>query len=437
MSAGRSLSLFLQVLGLIVVQCGTVYTSTVKDDTSPSDGTCPVILPWLCNASSLDLSKLCLTFNRDYSRELCSTSCDGSVYQRLLDHPPSAFGADMSAGRSLSLFLQLTSSALRLLVKAMAALPFLRLSEIHRFFTGESRRCLGKRGDDKRKRLKGSQGSRGHIPFSTPAGRGQTVLAKDRRSTAALLLGLSAELAWTGREGNRRNINDKNKAKVARALVLAAKGQATEIRVNTRLNIAAVDTEERATLEELLAVTVVQNIKVKTHLTRPKAQSTGIVHPRFSAGTREEVQENIQAPVSIQGPQVFTGGHTIRVHFDGPLRNDAGNRGRLGHVCVGRTTVNACATCPEAHKKGTGSRADSPSCPNCTQRHGAFDWRCPAYMQARNVAREINFSGRGWRAAKARLARRSAAKRQRATRPATANKEARLKSKLNDGGSCS
>ena len=79
---------------------------------------------------------------------------------------------------------QLTSSALRLLVKAMAALPFLRLSEIHRFLTGESHRCLGKQGDDKRKRLKGSQGSRGHIPFSTPAGRGQTVLAKDRRSTA-------------------------------------------------------------------------------------------------------------------------------------------------------------------------------------------------------------------------------------------------------------
>ncbi|KAG0443017.1 hypothetical protein HPB47_015377 [Ixodes persulcatus] len=106
MLAGRSLSLFLQVLGLIVVQCGTVYTSTVKDDASPSDGTCPVILPWLCNASSLDFSKLCLTFNRDYSRQLCFTSCDGSVYQRLLDHPSSGFGADMSAGRSLSLFLQ-------------------------------------------------------------------------------------------------------------------------------------------------------------------------------------------------------------------------------------------------------------------------------------------------------------------------------------------
>uniref|UniRef100_A0A4D5RD82 Putative tick transposon n=1 Tax=Ixodes scapularis TaxID=6945 RepID=A0A4D5RD82_IXOSC len=106
MSDGRSFSLFLQVLGLIVVQCGTVYTSTVKDDASPSDGTCPVILPWLCNASSLDLSKLCLTFNGDYSRQLCSTSCDGSVYQRLLDHPPSGFGADMSDGRSFSLFLQ-------------------------------------------------------------------------------------------------------------------------------------------------------------------------------------------------------------------------------------------------------------------------------------------------------------------------------------------
>ncbi|EEC14936.1 hypothetical protein IscW_ISCW010960 [Ixodes scapularis] len=35
----------------------------------------------------------------------------------------------------------------------------------------------------------------------------------------------------------------------------------------------------------------------------------------------------------------------------------------------------------------------------------------PAYVQARNVAREMNFSGGGWRAAKARLARRSATKR--------------------------
>ncbi|KAG0430095.1 hypothetical protein HPB47_023009 [Ixodes persulcatus] len=185
----------------------------------------------------------------------------------------------------------------------------------------------------------------------------------------------------------------------ARALVLAAKGQATEIGVNTRLNIAAVDTEDRATLEELLAVTVVQNIKVKTRIARPKAQSTGIVRPRFSAG---------------QGTQVFNAGHTIRVHFDGPLPQwQCGNCGRLGHVRAACITVNVCTTCLEAHKKGTCPRADNPSCPNCAQRHDAFDRRCPAYVQARNVGRGMGFSGEGWRAAKARLARRSAAKRQR------------------------
>ncbi|KAG0443000.1 hypothetical protein HPB47_015399 [Ixodes persulcatus] len=201
------------------------------------------------------------------------------------------------------------------------------------------------------------------------------------------------------------------------------------------------DTEHRAALEELLAVTVEQNIKVKTHLVRPKAQSTNIVRPHFSAATREEVKENIQAPVNIQGTQIFNRGHTISVHFDSPLPQrvslyrihlpvsaptlwpkQCGNCGKLGHVRAACTTVNACTNCLEAHKKGTCPCADSPSCPNCAQRHDAFDRHCPAHVQARNVARKMGLSGGGWRAAMPRLAPRSAGKRQRATRPARARK---------------
>ncbi|KAG0411439.1 hypothetical protein HPB47_011431 [Ixodes persulcatus] len=302
---------------------------------------------------------------------------------------------------------------------------------------------------DSRSFAKGAQGISGELAASPPIGFSPGSQANGPIPQVTILVRL---LGWG-------QFNDKNKAKVARALVLAAKGQATEIRVNTRLNIAAVDTEDRATLEELLAVTVVQNIKVKTRLARPKAQSTGIVRPRFSAGTREEVQENIQAPVNIQGTQVFNGGHTIRVHFDGPLPQrvslygihlpfsaptprpkQCGNCGRLGHVRAACTMVNACTTCPEAHKRGTCPRADCPSCPNCAQRHDAFDRRCPAYVQARNVAREMGFSGGGWRAARARLTRRSAQRGKEVESSQTSNskkKRCALKSKVNSCGSCS
>ncbi|KAG0442332.1 hypothetical protein HPB47_015733 [Ixodes persulcatus] len=78
-------------------------------------------------------------------------------------------------------------------------------------------------------------------------------------------------------------------AKLARALVLAAKGHVTKTGANTRFDIVGVATDDRATLEELLAVTLMRNIKVKTHFALHKARSTGVVRRRFSADARAEV----------------------------------------------------------------------------------------------------------------------------------------------------
>lgn len=105
MSAGCSLFLFLQELWLIVIQRGTDYRSSVTEDASVNDSKFPVTMPRFFNVPSLDFLKFCLTCNRDYSKQQCSTSCDQTLYQLQFHLHSLGFGVDMTV-RSLSLFLQ-------------------------------------------------------------------------------------------------------------------------------------------------------------------------------------------------------------------------------------------------------------------------------------------------------------------------------------------
>ncbi|KAG0437274.1 hypothetical protein HPB47_017515 [Ixodes persulcatus] len=142
----------------------------------------------------------------------------------------------------------------------------------------------------------------------------------------------------------------------------------------------------------MLGVTVLQNIAVTTYLSRPPAQSRGIVRPRFEA-ERSEVVEGISSSVPIQRTDVFARGRTIKLHFDGPRPRhvglwglrlpveaahprpiQCGACGKLGHTRGACRNKNQCPYCCGAHPKHT-CRSSVAKCPNCGADHDAFDRR--------------------------------------------------------------
>ncbi|XP_042149540.1 uncharacterized protein LOC121045739 [Ixodes scapularis] len=90
--------------------------------------------------------------------------------------------------------------------------------------------------------------------------------------------------------GTKGQFNATNKLKIARALTLATNGRALATRVNTRRNVAAVDLDSPEAIDIMLGVKVLHNIAVTTYLSKPTAQSRGIVRPRFEAETAEVVE---------------------------------------------------------------------------------------------------------------------------------------------------
>ncbi|KAG0440331.1 hypothetical protein HPB47_016327 [Ixodes persulcatus] len=199
--------------------------------------------------------------------------------------------------------------------------------------------------------------------------------------------------------------NALNKLKIARALMLATGGKALATRVNTRRNIAAVDLDCPEAAEKMLMVSVLQNIAVKTYLSRPPAQSRGIVRPRFEA-EKAEVVEGISSETPIQRAEVFARGHTVKLHFNGPrpphvdlwgLRLpvsaayprplQCGACGRLGHTRRACRDQNRCPYCCGRHPGNT-CRSNTARCPNCGGGHDAFDRGCGAYAWARAAARD-------------------------------------------------
>ncbi|KAM7313041.1 hypothetical protein ISCGN_002961 [Ixodes scapularis] len=204
--------------------------------------------------------------------------------------------------------------------------------------------------------------------------------------------------------GTKGQFNVTNKLKIARALTLATNGRALATRVNTRRNVAAVDLDSPEAIDIMLGVKVLHNIAVTTYLSKPTAQSRGIVRPRFEAETAEVV-EGISSAVPIQRTDVFAGGRTIRLHFHGPRPHhvdlwglrlpvtaahprpiQCGACGRLGHTRRACREKNRCPYCCGAHPKNI-CRRDTTRCPNCDGDHDAFDRSCVAYERARQWAR--------------------------------------------------
>ncbi|KAG0426111.1 hypothetical protein HPB47_026763 [Ixodes persulcatus] len=144
---------------------------------------------------------------------------------------------------------------------------------------------------------------------------------------------------------------------------------------------------------------------LSTHLSRPPAQSRGIIRPRFEAETAEVV-EGILSETPIQRAEVFARGHTVKLHFDGPRPQhvdlwglrlpvtaayprplQCGACGRLGHTRRACRNPNSCPYCCGRHQ-GNACRSTTVRCPNCGGHHDAFDRWCPSYTRARAAARE-------------------------------------------------
>ncbi|KAG0443633.1 hypothetical protein HPB47_014692 [Ixodes persulcatus] len=155
----------------------------------------------------------------------------------------------------------------------------------------------------------------------------------------------------------------------------------------------------------MLMVSVLHNIAVNTYLSRPPAQSRGIVRPRFEAETAEVV-EGISSETPIQRTEVFAHGHTVKLHFDGPrpphvdlwgLRLPVSAAyprplqcracGRLGHTRRACRDRNRCPYFCGRHPGNT-CRSSTARCPKCGGGHDAVDRWCEAYTRVRAAARE-------------------------------------------------
>ncbi|CAN7945347.1 unnamed protein product, partial [Ixodes hexagonus] len=214
--------------------------------------------------------------------------------------------------------------------------------------------------------------------------------------------------------------SSKNRLSVARALMENSRGEGTATRINTRLNIAAVDVRDSTMIPELLATKSLAGIEVKGYIPAQKSQSVGIIRRLSPDESMDDVHAAIKCPVEIVRIQRLDHGYAARLHFDGPLPaqvelwgreypvTPTGPRpyqcskcGRFGHIAAGCTNTDACRTCTGRHARGACPRKDRPRCPNCQFDHSAFDRRCPAYARERAVIRIASTNGGKWAEARA------------------------------------
>ncbi|KAK8768029.1 hypothetical protein V5799_005189 [Amblyomma americanum] len=176
----------------------------------------------------------------------------------------------------------------------------------------------------------------------------------------------------------------------------------SNVRVNFRRNVVAVDAEPSAQLEPLLAVAEIGDVRVRARVASTNT-CAGIIYAVDGNVPLDEVLDNMESKVPILG--CSRSGRNIVVRFAGvtppeeialfklrrtvraclPRPVQCAKCGALGHATATCRAPTRCLRCggPHATKE---CAANKPRCINCGGPHDAKEPRCPRWQQERKVA---------------------------------------------------
>lgn len=184
---------------------------------------------------------------------------------------------------------------------------------------------------------------------------------------------------------------------------LAATPGVSQVRVNTRLNVVAVDAETDECLAALLATQSVAGIAVRAGRPASRGTSRGLVFGVDRQLTVEEIQANIDCEVAVRGvarkadgavlitfaapcPPPFVAVYKLLLPVRGcrPRPTQCARCGRLDHVTACCKDKQRCARCGGGHTAQQ-CPASTPRCTNCSGPHPVTDPRCPRWQHERKV----------------------------------------------------
>lgn len=184
---------------------------------------------------------------------------------------------------------------------------------------------------------------------------------------------------------------------------LAATPGVSQVRVNTRLNVVAVDAETDECLAALLATQSVAGIAVRAGRPASRGTSRGLVFGVDRQLTVEEIQANIDCEVAVRGvarkadgavlitfaapcPPPFVAVYKLLLPVRGcrPRPTQCARCGRLDHVTACCMDKQRCARCGGGHAAQQ-CPASTPRCTNCSGPHPVTDPRCPRWQHERKV----------------------------------------------------
>lgn len=178
-----------------------------------------------------------------------------------------------------------------------------------------------------------------------------------------------------------------------------------KVRLNLRLNLLAVDTNDIESTGKLLSLKKLCGVPVQVREPHGSYGSVGVLHGIPPGVTESQLKEFIRskAPVvSVRipkppGPAVVTFAspelphhvlvglveHKVHQHVDRPPR--CHRCGRIGHVDVACTNPPTCRRCGRSH--GRSVCLAPQSCVNCGQNHDSCSNACPKWREAIRIAK--------------------------------------------------
>lgn len=179
-----------------------------------------------------------------------------------------------------------------------------------------------------------------------------------------------------------------------------------KVRLNLRLNLLAVDTNDIESTGKLLALKKLCGVPVQVREPHGSYGSVGVIHGIPPGVTESQIKASIRskapvvsvriphhpghAVVTFASPElpdhVLVGlvEHKVHQHVDRPPR--CHRCGRIGHVDIVCSSPATCRRCGRSHGRSV-CFAPRQSCVNCGQEHDSCSNACPKWREAISIAK--------------------------------------------------
>lgn len=218
-------------------------------------------------------------------------------------------------------------------------------------------------------------------------------------------------------------VRSLNAIRVSKELESVVPDGIRRIRVNTRLNLLAVDTLNPEATSILLGIRRICGVPVEVQEPRSSFKAVGVIYGVPPGMTASQIQTSIRSKVPVLGvriprppsPAIVTFAsckipdyvsiglvqHRVHLYIDRPPRCKL--CGRIGHVVAVCPMPAACRRCGETH-----DRAQCPAprqrCLNCGQDHDSRSKMCPRWLELLEVSKYKRVNDVDTRTAKAAVA---------------------------------